>query len=367
MEREKYTTICERVRGARDMAALAALEFCVETTAQIGTLREFFLAACGLYDDDAALKYLGWLLHAISDDVWAPHLDGGNGVAYIKAGCNFQEQEELRATACRRTAEYMIELYTIVPTHGIRTERKLQEFGAKRGTWEPTPVEFSVLLKTKAAILTEVVRQWALASDSAEAERLLAWFIGLEWKIRSEATMISEVVKSITDKQVPVARLQQALIWLGQRPADPWFGDHIISAVGATLVKAIARNRDWRESARLAEVLGPINLRSSAALAAVRAYAAQVAELDASFSTIVFGAPPPVIKYLPELRRISVTLTGERDEPRSDQYWHRKFESMRDAIRIWLTNHVQYRVKLRVQRAGLTTGAHLFEREEELG
>ncbi|MFH1170959.1 MAG: hypothetical protein V1778_00240 [bacterium] len=365
MAREQYATVVEEVRKKRDIPALFVLAACHEPEARIGVLRDFFLLACELHDDEAAERYLSFFLHAIDDHTVWPFLEKVDGTMFFKTPRDYPAQREAEERSCQRRADEMMGLFGRVSTHGTRYE--LDSHAIHVDGEGKIAVTFPVLTKTKKTMLAEVACRWVATKDPAEAERLFAWLLTLKWKIRADAALIlSEAIKLATDKSASLPRLLQGLIAASRKPSgwsSPGYDE-----IGGILARACARNADWRMIARFAKALAPINPRSDGALEAVQTYAASVAELDESFRPIladlVFSGKTTIV-YRPETHRITITVVGELDALKTALVWHATFEAWRDKIRTWCINS-GYRVILTLRIPGFVAGGNTYKREEEI-
>src|SRR3989344_4140531 len=189
--------------------------------------------ACEAQDDEAALRYFGFLMQEIADE----------------------NPADAAATASQQ-AEFASQLWGILPRNHT--------------TEGPNPQPVRVMPKTKATVLDILARGWRDAEITV-SDRCFDILASLG---RGAA---HEIIRGVTDKSFPVDRVVRALMMRVPLDADWVYFDDDLERV---LTKAFERNTPVTDLAWMIRATGPLREASRAALQLLERQAREIRALD---------------------------------------------------------------------------------------
>lgn len=194
-DREK--TAIQAVKQARDWGTYYLIAEATRDT-RVRILEKVFLVAVDQEDDEAACRYFGWLMQAISDWEFWPLLEKQGGGLGMGPGQSLTAEElAVDAAALERRVEKARELYWQLPLQKRRF--------AGQG-------QFMHWVETRRAIFTEIARSWRETKNEAMADSLIGFITeAARTSLDDEREAMLRVICQVTDMRFPRARLLQGI------------------------------------------------------------------------------------------------------------------------------------------------------------
>ena len=295
-------------------------------------VENIFRDAVSRYDDESALRYLGYVNTTIEDALMQTFIGP------------FERMTEEQKRAYDDVKLAMRKSLALV--HGIRL------YGLLPGR-SPTD-QASPMPKTRGHLLYSILNEWGSMTEAQEEQAFLDFLTsvfatgyGDDLTLFSRLLRDSIVTLTVKGKLERLAGAYRAALPMKYNSDCPWGRTELLRVLRIAWV----RERDEASFANDLDLIMPVLHASPGAAALMANIANEVAALDAEARELVEYAKPwkdradkPVIQYLQGLTGpigLKVRIHGRDDEDRVVI-----FASIAARVRTWLTQHPNRRVEL---------------------
>lgn len=201
---QKHVTLLAQARNDREWALVHALEPMVASD-WLAFLKSLFLRTCGQFEEDLALRYLGYMIAQITNDEILPLCNGTDEIPHVK----FVEKQAALERADAAVLALYLELWEKLPEiqQGIGHNR--DQDGSTLDTFK---TEVLALPKVRETIVRWVTVRWHMTPDKAEADALWSFLLkAARSRFAAQITMVQEAVRQYTPPASRQDRIMDAL------------------------------------------------------------------------------------------------------------------------------------------------------------